>query len=117
MKTTKRTFLVLKGAQAAKRDAVLADFLFNHKGRENAVSSGEIAEYLTAQGYPTKANRSHSLVRHIADKNRLPICSYNSKGYFWPADKNDLQICIADLESRIATMTKHIDVLKAFLFE
>jgi predicted transcriptional regulator len=113
----KRKYNALNDAQIMERDNVLIDFLYTHKGAENRVSSNEIAEYLTAQGYPQKANSVHMLMTRLLMKKHVPICSLNCKGYYWAASKNDIKIAIADLESRINAIQEHADALKAFLFE
>jgi hypothetical protein len=107
----------LTEALQTRRDNILADYLFNHKGAENAVPKHEIAEYLAAQGYPTKDYSVGNLVRRIAEQRHLPICAINGKGYFWAASKADVQATIADLESRMAALAEHRDRLKAFVLE
>lgn len=113
----KRDYYRLTEAQQARRDNILVDYLFNHKGAENAVTKHEVASYLEAQGYPQKEGCVGELINRIATQRHLPICAKNAKGYFWAVNKADLQAYIADLESRIAAMTEHANRLKAFIFE
>lgn len=37
--------------QSLKRDNLLVDFLFQHKGKDNIVSAKEICDYLNENGY------------------------------------------------------------------
>lgn len=113
----KRKYNALNHAQVMKRDDALINYLYNHKGVENCVSSKEIAEYITAQGYPLKINTVHGVVARLVTEKHLPVCSYNANGYYWAASKNDIKIAIADLESRINAMQERANALKAFLFE
>ena len=113
----KRKYNRFDAAQTMARDNVLAEYLYNHKGVQNCVSSKEIAEYITAQGYPLKINTVHGIVTRLVMEKHLPVCSYNANGYYWAASKNDIKIAIADLESRINAMQERANALKAFLFE
>ena len=65
----------MKRFEQIKRDNLLVDFILEHKGRENAVSRYEIAQFLTEQGYPYKAEAVHGLLERIIKQRRLPICS------------------------------------------
>lgn len=107
----------LTEAQQVRRDNILVEYLCNHKGAENAASKHDIASYLEAQGYQQNTKCVGELIGRIAKQRHLPICSINGKGYYWPASKAELQATIADLESRIAALTEHIDRLKMFLPE
>lgn len=107
----------LTEAQQVRRDNILVEYLYNHKGAENAASQYDIASYLEAQGYKQKLGTVASLIRRITKERYLPICSINGKGYYWASSKADVQAAIADLEGRVAALTEHIDRLKMFLFE
>lgn len=113
----KRNCNKLTEAQQVKRDNILVEYLYNHKGAENAASKHDIASYLEAQGYKQNIGTVAGLIHRITKERYLPICSINSNGYYWPASKAELQATIADLESRIAALTEHIDRLKMFLPE
>lgn len=107
----------MKQAETVKRDNLLVEYLLDHKGRENAVSRYDIAEYLTANGYEQKASTVHLLVATILKKRHLPICSVNGKGYYWAKTKADILLCVDELQSRITAMQEHIEHLKNFIME
>jgi uncharacterized small protein (DUF1192 family) len=113
----KRKYNRLTDAQKMRRDNILADYLFNHKGAENAATKHDIANYLAAQGFPQNLNSVGDLVNRIAAQRHLPICAANGKGYYWAINKAEILATIADLEGRIAALSEHIDRLKIFLFE
>ena len=107
----------MKIIDCIKRDNLLVDFLLEHKGAENAVSSREISKYLTAVGFPIKAQSVHSAVSNLIDERRLPICSLNCKGYYWGRTKDDIMECISHLQSRVESLEEHIKHLYNFVIE
>lgn len=98
-------------------DNALVDFLVEHKGKANVVSSREIAEYLTECGYQIKVGCVSAKVKRVMIERHLPICHLNSNGYFWASSKMELREIVADLESRIVAMQKHIKHLESFIFD
>lgn len=106
-----------KTNEAFKRDNILVDFLFTHKGAENIASAQDIAQHLTAQGYPSTTDSVGDLVRRLILERRLPICSYNRKGYFWASTRTELANAINDLQSRSDALLERISILNAFLID
>lgn len=100
-----------------KRNNILVDILFSAKGKSNAISSYEIAKIIESKGYKTKQKSVGVMVRNVMYDRKLPICHHNSKGYFWANNKTDIEECVAEMESRIEAMQKHIEHLKAFLIK
>jgi hypothetical protein len=113
----KTSYNRLTDEQQMRRDNALADFLFAHKGKNNAVSSREIARYLNDRGFPQKEHTTQMLVNRVAEQKHLPICASNTGGYFWAESKAELQAYISYLESRAAALKDHIDRLKPFILE
>lgn len=107
----------MKRIDALKRDNCLVDFIFQHKGNENAVSSKEIAYFLTKQGFQTREFTIHTLVSKIIIERKLPICSLNSIGYYWATSKTDIEKGIEHLNSRIAKLQAHINFLESFIIK
>jgi hypothetical protein len=107
----------MKRTETVKRDNLLVEHLLDHKGRENAVSRHDIAEYLTANNYPQKAQTVHGIIERLIRERHLPICSINGKGYFWAKTKADILASIDELQSRITAMQEHIEHLKNFIME
>lgn len=107
----------MKQLEKFKRDNSLVDFLFQHKGAQNVVSSKEICEYLNSKGYTTSLDNVNVLIRKVMLDRRLPICAINSKGYYWGTTKQEIQSSIDDLQGRIDEMTKRIEHLKSFIIE
>ena len=107
----------MKRTETLKRDNLLVEYLLEHKGRENAVSRHDIAEYLTANGYAQKASTVHTLIASTIKERHLPICGIQGKGYFWAKTKADILASIDELQSRITAMQEHIEHLKNFIME
>lgn len=105
----------LTPTQMIKRDNALVQFIGEHKGLRNAVSSKDIEKHLNVRGFETKSACVNSLVKRIMFERRLPICSSNRKGYYWAETRTDITHTIADLESRITELQAHINHLKNFI--
>ena len=101
--------------QSLKRDNLLVDILFQHKGKQNIISAKEITAILKENGYETMGNNIHNVIRKVMLERRLPICSVNSKGYFWATTKEEIQMNIDDLQGRIEEMQNRIEHLKSFI--
>lgn len=102
-------------AQTLKRDNLLVEFVKKHKGKDNCVSSKEIAEYLQENGYSLKSCSVNMVVRKLIFERCLPICSKNSKGYYWGMNRRDIETTISHLKSRIDELQNHIDILQNFI--
>lgn len=98
-----------------KRDNLLVDFLFEHKGIQNIVSAKAICEFLNERGYHAKPDSINAVIRRVMFERRLPICSVNSKGYFWATTKEEIQMTIDDLQGRIEETQNRIEHLQSFI--
>lgn len=98
-----------------KRDNILINYLIENKGRENCKSSKEISVFLTEQGYPTTVANVSSIVMKIINERFSPICSLNTKGYYWAKDKNDILECLNHLKSRVMALQNHIAILENYI--
>lgn len=107
----------MKKQQSKEREKALYDLIWEHKGRDNAIGTAEIAEYLTKLGYPMSATAARHLVVELARKWHLPICHLNSKGFYFATCKDDLRDSICDLQSRIAAMQERIKILESYILE
>lgn len=104
-----------KSCDTFKRDTLLFNWLREHKGEQNRVTSHEIQEFLSDNGYSIKRNNVGSLVNKIMIERHAPICFSNVKGYYWATSREELNRTIADLESRRNSLQEHIDHLKGFM--
>lgn len=102
--------------QVMKRDNIIVDLLARRRGRDNCISAKAICDFLNDNGFPTKVDHIHNIVRKIMCERYLPICSANGKGYFWAESQTDIQSSIDDLQSRIDEMQNRIEILKKFIF-
>lgn len=98
-----------------KRDNLLVKFLKEHKGKANVVGAREIAKFLEENGYKSKFRCINNIVKRVMNERNLPICSLNSKGYYWATSQEEIQECIDDLQSRICAMQERIKHLKNFM--
>ena len=107
----------MKRTETIKRDNLVVEFLIDNKGRENALSKYIIADYLTENGYPQRADTVHGIIERLIRERHLPICSINGKGYYWAKTKADILASIDEFQSRITAMQEHIEHLKNFIME
>lgn len=105
----------MKRSEVIKRDNILVEFLRQHRGGENCVSSEAISKYLNDKGYATRSDCVNSIVKKVMFERTLPICHKNSKGYFWAETREEIQQSIADLQGRIDEMQSRIEHLKHFI--
>lgn len=98
-----------------KRDTLLLNFLREHKGEENKVTSYDVQKFLGENGYSIKRNNVGSLINKIMYDRNAPICYSNTTGYYWATTREELEKTIADLESRRNALQEHIDHLKGFM--
>jgi hypothetical protein len=104
-----------KSYNVFKRDTLLFNWLREHKGEENVVSSSEIKDFLNSNGYSSIKNNVGQIVDRIMYERHAPICFSNGKGYYWAAKREELEKTIADLEGRRNALQEHIDHLKGFM--
>lgn len=98
-----------------KRDTILFNWLREHKGDGNKVTSAEVVKYLEEYGYSIKRNNVGSLICKIMYERNAPICFSNTKGYYWATTRDELERTISDLESRRNSLQEHIEHLKGFM--
>ena len=70
----------MKATQVLKRDNLLVEFIKAHKGRNQAVSTKEITEYLGSKGYKTPITSLLPIIRKIMYERNLPICFVSMGG-------------------------------------
>ncbi len=97
-----------------KRDNCIIAILKEHRGVNNAIPTKEIAKQLQSKGFKTNANTVTEIVKQIMYERNLPICSSNTKGYYWASCRADLEHTITDLQSRIKALQEHIEYLQQF---
>ena len=100
-----------------ERDNLLVDELRKHRGAEKAISSHEIVNFLSENGYEIKQRNVGTLVNKLMIERSLPICFINGKGYYWASKTSEIQATIKDLQSRIFALQEHIERLKCFIME
>ena len=98
-----------------KRDTLLFNWLREHKGEANKVTSHDVQKFLEENGYSIKRNNVGTLINKIMYERNAPICYSNSTGYYWATTREELEKTIADLESRRNSLQEHIDHLKGFM--
>jgi hypothetical protein len=106
-----------KRFETFKRDNLLVDIIFQHKGLQNAIGTQELVHALNERGYSVKPECMHQIVTKIVFERRLPICSMVHKGYYWGTSKQDIQGAIDELQYKIQGLQERIDLLKSFIYE
>lgn len=107
----------MKHIDAFKRDNLLVDIIFQHKGKENAIGTQELASALNERGYKTRHEHIHHLVNRVVYERHLPICAVGHCGYYWATSKQDIQLAIDELQGKIQGLQERIDLLKSFICE
>lgn len=107
----------IKKIKTFERDNLLVDIIYQHKGKDNAISMKELANILTQKGYKTSAHYINAIVSTVIFERHLPICSLGFYGYYWGATKQDFKDAIAGLQNKIDGLQKRIDLLKNFIYE
>lgn len=82
----------------------LRDILNEHKGKDNAITSAEIANKLGINEDATHA-LTRSLITQAIEKYRLPVAA-TVKGYYIVATKEEADEYITNLTSRISGILK-----------
>ena len=106
-----------KQVDLVKRDNLVVDTIFKHKGRENPISAIKLREILLDNGYKVNVINIGSLVNKIKFERKLPICFVNSKGYFWATNKQEIALTIKDLKGRALKMLEHAEFLQSFIID
>lgn len=97
-----------------KRDNLIVEILKKHRGLDNVISTKQVSKELADNGYELNFNTLPETIKRIAFERNLPICSSNTKGYYWASCRADLEHTIADLQSRIKALQEHIEHLQQF---
>lgn len=99
-----------------KIENMLIDFMIEHKGIENAVSSLELAAVLADKGlYIEKRSAGAKLIK-LSVERHLPICHDAKRGYYWAKRKEDLLHSVDDLQKRMDALQERINHLQSFIF-
>ena len=106
-----------KRIDTLKRDNLLVDIIFQHKGKENAIETKELTLALNERGYSVRGDTLHDIVKKVTLERHLPICSKTHCGYYWATSKQDIQVAIDDLQGKINGLQERIDLLKSFIYE
>ncbi len=104
-----------KSYDVFRRDTIVFNYLREHKGEANKVTSYDIQALLMENGYSIKRNNVGSLVNKIMYERNAPICFSNKKGYYWATSREEIEKTIADMEKRRNSLQEHIDHLKGFM--
>lgn len=104
-----------KSLKVFKRETALLEFMKNHKGKKNLVSSNEIRKFLSDSGCSVTKKSISGLIINIMYERNAPICYVNAKGYYWAQTREEIENTIADMESRIASLNEHIEHLRNFV--
>ena len=104
-----------KSFSTFKRDTLLFNWLREHKGEQNKVTSYDVQSFLRENGYSIQRNNVGSLINKIMYERNAPIGFSNVKGYYWGTSREELEKTIADLESRRNALQEHIEHLKGFM--
>lgn len=104
----------LKRQDLVKRDNFIVEIVKSHRGLGNTISTKQICKELTDNGFAVSCGSLPEIIKKIAFERNLPICSSNTKGYYWASCRADLDHTIADLQSRIKALQEHIEHLQQF---
>lgn len=106
-----------KSFDVFNRDTLLLEFMKQHKGEQNRVTSHEVKEFLSDHGYSIARNNVGSLMTKIMYNMNAPICFSNVKGYYWATCRAEIEKTIDDMKMRQASLQEHIDHLKNFIID
>lgn len=104
-----------KNKRTFERDCCLVEFLKNHRGRENIVSTDEVLKHLNDHGFQLSRTSLTPTIRKLMYEQYLPICFVGMLGYYWASTREDIMLTIDDCQRRIDGLQKHIDHLKCFI--
>ena len=102
----------MNGTKAQKRDDLLVEFIMQHRGRNNCVSSKTICEFLGDRGYKTPPTSLYPMIHRLMYERNLPICYVSMKGYYLAVNEDDITTVIADLQTRMGGFQRHIEFLE-----
>lgn len=100
-----------------KRDTLLRNLLFRHKGFENAIKTKDICAEMNAYGYKINARCLPTIIKRLRKERGLPISYARGKGYFIARSKSDIQRAISDMELQINALQTTINFMKGFIFD
>ena len=99
----------------AKEEYKLIDFMLDHKGIENAVSSKALSHFLAEIGAEIQPTSAGLKLTRLAKELHLPICHDVKRGYYWAKTKQDILHSIDDLQKRRDSLQSRIEHLQSFL--
>ena len=106
-----------KRIETFRRDNLLVDIIFQHKGKENAIGTKQLVLALNDRGYKVSAEGIHGIITRVVFDRHLPICSLVRHGYYWGTSKRDIQVAVDELQDKINGLQERIDLLKSFICE
>ena len=102
---------------AFKRDNLLLEFIRQHRGEANLVSSREVRSFLNEHGYQMARYSIGNVITRVMYERNAPICYSSSKGYYWAASRTEIEKTIADMKARQESLQEHIDHLRGFIVD
>lgn len=103
-----------------KIDNAVVDFLFEHKGKENAVTGKDILAVIRSVSTTDclYEGGASAFVRKLMLERRLPICHNRGRngGYYWAKTKEEILESISDLQGTISSIQETIEHLQSFIF-
>lgn len=106
----------MKKALVYKRDSLIVGFLRVHRGKANAVTMQNIADFLKEKGFNIHVRSIDPIVDKITLELNLPVL-HCAKGYFWANTQEEVLKNIAEYNNRIATMQTYITHLLKFVMK
>lgn len=88
-----------------KKENIIVDLIFSHKGADNCISAEEIVKELHDNGFSIKTRSINTLITKIKMSRKLPVCYKRHCGYFWATKKSEIVATIGDLQSMVNSLT------------
>ena len=100
-----------------KKENLIVDTLFKHRGIENTITAKELCDILRKNGFEVKHRSINGMMTKIKFERKIPICYIRGKGYFWGKKKEDIELTIVDLRLMIKSLEEHAEFLESFIIE
>lgn len=84
------------------------------RGRKHEITGAQLQRVIGLKPRSEKAGAEMRSVIHALRVKGYPIC-VNGKGYFWPADRAELDAYLEDFEARIQDQQKALNGMRANL--
>ena len=107
----------MKHIEAFRRDNLLVDIIFQHKGKDNAIGTQALRREMEKCGYEVSSERVHMLVNKVTYERHIPICSIGGHGYYWATSKKDIQLYVNELKAKIDGLQERVNLLESFILE